>query len=106
VHRALGTHPGGVHLELTGDDVTECLGGTQGITEYGLTGRYESNCDPRLNAGQALELAQRVAVLFAQLDTAIRVALDALDRRALTVPPSLPPAGRGQVSGAGVPGLR
>ncbi|MDQ0935940.1 3-deoxy-D-arabino-heptulosonate 7-phosphate (DAHP) synthase class II [Streptomyces turgidiscabies] len=39
VHRALGTHPGGVHLELTGDDVTECLGGTQGITEYGLTGR-------------------------------------------------------------------
>ncbi|MFF7903685.1 3-deoxy-7-phosphoheptulonate synthase [Streptomyces sp. NPDC088817] len=64
VHRALGTHPGGVHLELTGDDVTECLGGAQGITEYGLAGRYESACDPRLNAGQALELAQRVAALF------------------------------------------
>ncbi|MEU6382671.1 3-deoxy-7-phosphoheptulonate synthase class II [Streptomyces bauhiniae] len=65
VHRGLGTHPGGVHLELTGDDVTECLGGAQGITEHGLTGRYDSLCDPRLNAGQAMELAHRVAALFA-----------------------------------------
>ncbi|MDQ0988118.1 3-deoxy-7-phosphoheptulonate synthase [Streptomyces sp. V2I9] len=63
VHRALGTHPGGVHLELTGDDVTECLGGPRGITAHGLTGRYESLCDPRLNADQAMEVAHRVAAL-------------------------------------------
>jgi len=56
-HRAAGTHPGGIHVELTGDDVTECLGGSQAIDELGLETRYESLCDPRLNHQQSLELA-------------------------------------------------
>jgi 3-deoxy-7-phosphoheptulonate synthase len=64
VHRALGTHPGGVHLELTGDPVTECLGGAGGISDHNLAGRYESTCDPRLNAEQSLELARYCAGLF------------------------------------------
>jgi 3-deoxy-7-phosphoheptulonate synthase len=57
VHEAEGTHPGGVHLELSGQDVTECIGGAQEITESGLADRYHTHCDPRLNAQQALELA-------------------------------------------------
>ncbi|MSO74570.1 MAG: 3-deoxy-7-phosphoheptulonate synthase class II [Alphaproteobacteria bacterium] len=61
VHRALGTYPGGVHFEMTGQDVTECLGGAQAITEEGLRDRYHTHCDPRLNASQALELAFLVA---------------------------------------------
>ncbi|WP_416210822.1 class II 3-deoxy-7-phosphoheptulonate synthase [Frankia sp. Cr2] len=61
VHRSLGTHPGGVHIELTGDNVTECLGGGEQIGEADLAGRYETACDPRLNTGQALELAFLVA---------------------------------------------
>jgi 3-deoxy-7-phosphoheptulonate synthase len=60
-HRSVGTHPGGVHVELTGDDVTECLGGSQNIDELGLENRYESLCDPRLNHQQSLELAFLVA---------------------------------------------
>jgi len=60
-HREVGTHPGGIHVELTGDDVTECLGGTQQIDELGLATRYESLCDPRLNHQQSLELAFLVA---------------------------------------------
>jgi 3-deoxy-7-phosphoheptulonate synthase len=60
-HRGVGTHPGGIHVELTGDDVTECLGGTQAIDELGLETRYESLCDPRLNHQQSLELAFLVA---------------------------------------------
>lgn len=60
-HRAVGTHPGGLHVELTGDDVTECLGGSQQIDELGLETRYESLCDPRLNHQQSLELAFLVA---------------------------------------------
>jgi 3-deoxy-7-phosphoheptulonate synthase len=56
-HREAGTHPGGIHVELTGDDVTECLGGSQAIDELGLETRYESLCDPRLNHQQSLELA-------------------------------------------------
>ncbi len=56
-HREVGTHPGGIHVELTGDDVTECLGGSQAIDELGLETRYESLCDPRLNHQQSLELA-------------------------------------------------
>jgi 3-deoxy-7-phosphoheptulonate synthase len=60
-HREVGTHPGGIHVELTGDDVTECLGGTQQIDELGLETRYESLCDPRLNHQQSLELAFLVA---------------------------------------------
>jgi len=61
VHRDLGTHPGGIHIELTGDDVTECVGGFSGLTEDGLGERYETACDPRLNRVQALELAFLVA---------------------------------------------
>jgi len=61
VHRAEGTHPGGVHFELTGKDVTECVGGTQAITEASLADRYHTHCDPRLNASQSLELAFLIA---------------------------------------------
>ncbi len=61
VHRGLGTHPGGLHVELTGDDVTECVGGTEGVAEDGLHVRYETACDPRLNRAQSLELAFQVA---------------------------------------------
>jgi 3-deoxy-7-phosphoheptulonate synthase len=64
VHRALGTHPGGIHIEFTGDDVTECLGGSHDLTEDDLTDRYETACDPRLNRGQSLDLAFRVAELY------------------------------------------
>ncbi len=60
-HRAVGTHPGGIHVELTGDDVTECLGGSEHIDEAALATRYESLCDPRLNHMQSLELAFLVA---------------------------------------------
>jgi 3-deoxy-7-phosphoheptulonate synthase len=57
VHEAEGSYAGGVHFEMTGRDVTECLGGAQQITEVGLAERYDTSCDPRLNASQALELA-------------------------------------------------
>jgi len=57
VHRAEGTHPGGVHFEMTGQEVTECIGGATDITVDKLNERYETQCDPRLNASQALELA-------------------------------------------------
>ena len=60
-HRAVGTYPGGIHVELTGDDVTECLGGSEQIDEATLATRYESLCDPRLNHMQSLELAFLVA---------------------------------------------
>ncbi|MHB1066585.1 MAG: class II 3-deoxy-7-phosphoheptulonate synthase [Candidatus Nanopelagicales bacterium] len=60
-HRALGTIPGGLHIELTGDDVTECIGGTGGVLEGNLGERYETACDPRLNREQSLELAFLVA---------------------------------------------
>jgi len=56
-HRAEGTHAGGVHFEMTGQDVTECIGGAQAISEARLGDRYHTHCDPRLNATQALELA-------------------------------------------------
>ena len=64
VHRALGTHPGGIHIEFTGDDVTECIGGGRPIAESDLSYRYETACDPRLNRGQSLDLAFRVADLY------------------------------------------
>jgi 3-deoxy-7-phosphoheptulonate synthase len=60
-HRQVGTLPGGIHVELTGDDVTECLGGSEDIDEIALESRYESLCDPRLNHMQSLELAFLVA---------------------------------------------
>ena len=60
-HEEAGTWPGGVHVELTGDDVTECLGGSEGLGEEQLDTRYETICDPRLNARQSLDLAFRVS---------------------------------------------
>lgn len=57
VHRAEGTYPGGVHIEMTGQNVTECTGGAQAITDAALSDRYHTHCDPRLNAQQSLELA-------------------------------------------------
>ncbi|MFD7326363.1 class II 3-deoxy-7-phosphoheptulonate synthase [Streptomyces sp. NPDC059875] len=64
VHRALGTHPGGVHVELTGEDVTECVGGGNAVRSDDLHLRYETACDPRLNRGQSMDLAFRVAEWF------------------------------------------
>ena len=64
VHRALGTHPGGIHVEFTGDDVTECIGGGNEIAEDELRERYETACDPRLNRRQALDLAFMVAEMY------------------------------------------
>ncbi len=61
IHRELGTYAGGVHIEMTGDDVTECVGGLSAVTEATLADRYNTYCDPRLNASQALELAFLVA---------------------------------------------
>ena len=61
VHEALGTWPGGVHVELTGDDVTECVGGVGDLAEADLANRYETACDPRLNRNQSLELAFLIA---------------------------------------------
>ena len=64
VHKKLGTHPGGIHIELTGDDVTECVGGGDQISHEDLATRYESACDPRLNHTQSLELAFLVAEML------------------------------------------
>jgi 3-deoxy-7-phosphoheptulonate synthase len=66
VHRGLGTHPGGIHIEFTGDDVTECLGGGHGLAEADLSCRYETACDPRLNRSQSLDLAFLVAEQYRQ----------------------------------------
>ena len=64
VHKRLGTHPGGIHIELTGDDVTECLGGGNEVSEKDLESRYETACDPRLNHSQSLELSFLVAEML------------------------------------------
>lgn len=64
VHKAEGTFLGGIHLELTGKDVTECVGGAQEITEEGLADRYHTHCDPRLNSDQSLELAFLIAEML------------------------------------------
>ena len=61
IHRAEGTHAGGVHLEMTGKNVTECIGGSFTVTEEDLSSRYHTHCDPRLNADQSLELAFLIA---------------------------------------------
>jgi len=61
VHEAEGTHPGGVHFEMTGSNVTECVGGALDIKDEDLSSRYHTHCDPRLNANQALELAFLIA---------------------------------------------
>ncbi|HEU4650128.1 MAG TPA: 3-deoxy-7-phosphoheptulonate synthase class II, partial [Croceibacterium sp.] len=64
VHRAEGTHAGGIHIEMTGQDVTECTGGAVAITNEGLADRYHTHCDPRLNAAQSLELAFLLAEML------------------------------------------
>ncbi len=64
VHRRLGTHPGGIHVEVTGEDVTECVGGFCGVAEADLPARYRTACDPRLNADQSVELAYSVAEML------------------------------------------
>lgn len=61
VHRKMGTHAGGIHIEMTGENVTECVGGVSAVTEESLSDRYHTHCDPRLNASQALEMAFLVA---------------------------------------------
>ena len=61
IHTTFGTYPGGVHLELTGEPVTECLGGSYGLLKEDLSLNYSTNCDPRLNANQSLELAFKIA---------------------------------------------
>ena len=66
VHRAEGTHPGGIHIEMTGQDVTECVGGAVAITDEALGDRYHTHCDPRLNAAQSLELAFLIAEMLNQ----------------------------------------
>jgi 3-deoxy-7-phosphoheptulonate synthase len=64
IHRELGSWLGGVHFELTGEDVTECTGGARGLTDADLARAYKSQVDPRLNYEQALELAMRMAGLY------------------------------------------
>ena len=64
VHRAEGTHAGGIHAEMTGQNVTECTGGAVAVTEQSLADRYHTHCDPRLNAGQSLELAFLLAEML------------------------------------------
>ena len=68
VHRALDTHPGGIHIEFTGDNVTECVGGSHEIEAGDLHQRYETACDPRLNRSQALDLAFTVAESYRPAD--------------------------------------
>jgi 3-deoxy-7-phosphoheptulonate synthase len=72
VHRMLGTHPGGIHIEFTGDNVTECIGGSHQIAEDDLYQRYETVCDPRLNRSQSLDLAFTVAESYRTSPVAAR----------------------------------
>ena len=64
MHEAEGTYAGGVHFEMTGQDVTECTGGAREITDKDLSARYHTHCDPRLNASQSLELAFLLAEML------------------------------------------
>jgi 3-deoxy-7-phosphoheptulonate synthase len=72
VHKAEGTHAGGVHFEMTGSDVTECIGGAREVTEDALSDRYHTHCDPRLNGGQALELAFLMAEMIKKERDSVR----------------------------------
>ncbi|MGH6944011.1 MAG: 3-deoxy-7-phosphoheptulonate synthase, partial [Geminicoccaceae bacterium] len=74
VHKAEGTHAGGVHVEMTGREVTECTGGAQAITDDALSDRYHTHCDPRLNASQSLELAFLIAEALKEERAALRAA--------------------------------
>lgn len=82
VHRQLGTHPGGVHLELTASDVTECLGASSGVADADLAARYETACDPRLNHRQSLDLVRVVAALLGGARPGPRTVREAARRRA------------------------
>ncbi|MBE1237320.1 3-deoxy-7-phosphoheptulonate synthase class II [Phaeovibrio sulfidiphilus] len=84
IHREEGTHPGGVHFEMTGADVTECTGGVQEITEARLADRYHTHCDPRMNASQSLELAFLIAEALKDERTRSRERSIAEATRALT----------------------
>ena len=64
INRAEGTTPGGIHFELTGDNVTECVGGGRNILDQQLKNNYQTNCDPRLNAEQSLEIAFQIAEMI------------------------------------------
>ena len=64
IHKQEGTFPGGIHLEITGQNVTECVGGEQEIKEENLSDRYHTHCDPRLNANQGVELAFKISEFF------------------------------------------
>ena len=66
IHKSEGTHAGGIHLEMTGQNVTECIGGLAEVTDKTLGDRYHTHCDPRLNASQAIELAFLIADLIKQ----------------------------------------
>jgi 3-deoxy-7-phosphoheptulonate synthase len=74
IHRAEGTVPGGVHIEMTGKDVTECTGGIRAVSDEDLSSRYHTACDPRLNASQSLEIAFLVAEELQQSRQALRAA--------------------------------
>ena len=76
IHRSIGTYPGGVHLEMTGQDVTECIGGLQKITDSDLKNRYHTYCDPRLNASQSLELAFLLAEFLKDDDFSSQISLN------------------------------
>jgi 3-deoxy-7-phosphoheptulonate synthase len=67
VHEAEGSYAGGIHIEMTGQNVTECIGGSRPITEDGLSDRYHTHCDPRMNADQSLELAFLIAETLKQV---------------------------------------
>lgn len=66
IHKAEGSHTGGIHVEMTGQNVTECTGGAMDVTQMDLADRYHTHCDPRLNAGQSLELAFLLAEMLNQ----------------------------------------
>jgi hypothetical protein len=71
VHDAVGSVPGGIHLEMTGDNVTECVGGGSNVSEDDLDSRYRTHCDPRLNAEQSLEMAFYVASRLRQRESGV-----------------------------------
>ena len=90
MHRAEGTHAGGIHLEMTGQDVTECTGGAQAITDAALKDRYHTYCDPRLNAQQSLELAFLMAEALKEERQSLSKAVIAHDARPTTTSPATP----------------
>lgn len=82
IHKKMGSHLGGVHFELTGEHVTECIGGARGLTEFDLKRAYKSLVDPRLNADQSLEMAMRIVQLNQKLESEKQLSSDLNDRTA------------------------